>query len=217
MKKLIIAGLMMGAVLAAHADTIQIDWSTWAFDHNATSVAITDPDDDTGGILYNYDVLWQLIRTDSGTPALPDLTADHYLGAGDSWLDERLLTKDNSGVWNKALFTFDNVTTDVSIDDKTTIDHYYVYQRIYELESGTTAPVAGTWYYDSEAVDLAGTAPWGSGSPIAIYAFGDPDQETGVKPNKQVPGVEPAVPEPATMSLLGLGALAMVLRRKLRK
>ena len=27
----------------------------------------------------------------------------------------------------------------------------------------------------------------------------------------------PAVPEPATMSLLGLGALAMVLRRKLRK
>ena len=30
-------------------------------------------------------------------------------------------------------------------------------------------------------------------------------------------GTAPAVPEPATMSLLGLGALAMVLRRKLRK
>jgi hypothetical protein len=30
------------------------------------------------------------------------------------------------------------------------------------------------------------------------------------------PGAAP-IPEPATMSLLGLGALAMVLRRKIRK
>ena len=216
MKKLIMAVLMMGAVCVAHADTIQIDWSTWAFDHSASDVTI-DPDDDSTGILNNYDVLWQLIRSDSGIPALPDLTDTHYVGAGDTWLDERYLTKDNSQSWNKALFTYDSITSDLSIDDKTTIDHYYVYQRIYELDAGTTAPVAGTYYYDSAAEDLTVTSGWGAGTPIAIYAFGDPDQETGVKPDKQVPGAQPAVPEPATMSLLGLGALAMVLRRKLRK
>ena len=45
-----------------------------------------------------------------------------------------------------------------------------------------------------------------------VYEIGSPNYQATF----QV-AAAPAVPEPATMSLLGLGALAMVLRRKLRK
>lgn len=77
----------------------------------------------------------------------------------------------------------------------------YVYQRIFE---GT--PAVGSWYYESalEALEI---------SPVTEqFSFLDVagGQTSGIKPNQQIT----AIPEPATMALLGLGALAMAIRRR---
>ena len=145
MKKLIIAGLVLCAVVSAYADTMEIYWRTWAFDHTASDLTI-DTEDDSTGILNNFDVLWQLIRTESGTPALPDLSDPNYLGSGDTLLtDARYLSGSNHGSWNLALYWDEDARSAIDVGDKTTVNSFYIYQRVYELAPGTTAPVEGTY------------------------------------------------------------------------
>ena len=214
MKKFIIGLTIMAAALSAQADTLNIGWQMWIFDHNATD--LTDESGETG-ILNNFDVLWQLIHTTSLTPLAPVLENENFLADGEELVPyqntptSRLLTLSDHGAWDMALYSEDSVPADPDLS-KSSYDHYYVYQRVYELERGTTAPVAGTYYYDSTVTDLAAEPEWEAGTPFYLQAYDD----VGVKPTLQVQGSS-TVPEPATMSLLGLGALAMVLRRKLRK
>ena len=216
MRKAIIVGLMLCTMGVAYAETQNLDWVAWAFDHNASDLTV-DEDNLSSAILNNYDVLWQLIYTPSGTPGTPDLADANFLGAGEELLDYRLLTASSSDPWNLALYTDETVLSSPDVGIKDSYDQYYVYQRIYELEPGTTAPVEGTWYADVALTDLTKEAKWNvQGATIALWGFGDEDLETGVKPNQQIPQTQ-SIPEPATMSLLGLGALVLGLRRKLRK
>ena len=212
MKKLILALAIAFAVTAYAADR-QIDYFTWAYDHNATDLT-----DTSTGILKNYDVLWQLIYTPNTSGLAPDLSnTDTFLASGEVLIGSRYLTSSTLDVWQLNLLpdwdTYDSPVATFSPD--ASASSYNVYQRIYELDPGTTAPVAGTYYYDSDTVDLTKQAEWNSDLPFAVYAMGDEQMSKGVQPTLQVQGS--TVPEPATMSLLGLGALAMVLRRKLRK
>lgn len=212
MKKLLFAVAIAFAVTAYAAER-QIDYFTWAYDHNASDLT-----DVNSGILQNYDVLWQLIYTPNTSSLAPDLANDNYLATGEMLIGSRYLTSSSLDVWQINLLpdwdTYNSPTATFSPD--ATATSYNVYQRIYELDPGTTAPVAGTYYYDSETVDLTTQAEWNSDLPFAVYAMGDAEMSKGVQPTLQVQGSS-SVPEPATMSLLGLGALAMVLRRKLRK
>ena len=215
MKKQVLTWILARVAFAStHAETLNIDWRSWMFDHDATD--LTDDSGDVG-ILNNYDVLWQLIHTDDAVPSAPDLTADNYLGAGESLVDEpRYLTGSSHAGFDMALFpTYDELFSTPTVDKATTTS-YYVYQRIYELEPGQTAPQNGTWYYDSEVWNLVDLPQWEAGTDYYLSAMGDAAETYGVKPNQQVSMTTP-IPEPATMSLLGLGALVLGLRRKLRK
>lgn len=215
MKKLVLA-LAMALAVTAYAEERMIDFITWAFDHNATDLS-----DDSGntGILQNYDVLWQLIHTPGTSSLPPNLDNENYLADGETLLSSntsRFLTGSSHDGWDINLLPESDYGVTFELDK--TVDAFYVYQRIYELDRGTTAPVPGTYYYDSATVDLVKEPEWNTDMSFVVYAMGDIEQTKGIQPNLQVPGADPStVPEPATMSLLGLGALAMVLRRKLRK
>jgi hypothetical protein len=204
----IVAVALMASSVAMAAN--QMAWSIpyGVYDHEATDLTAE------GGILQNYDVLWQLIYAGPNDTIDPVGTAaTDYVTGDDSVLDHRIFNKGSAtdtlsgNTWDDlALFTTDDSITvaptfgEIYDPDKA----YYVYQRVYESQT----PVDGTYYFES---DLVAIGPKYAASiqsfPIVNY------DDHGIKTDKIVN----TTPEPATMSLLGLGALAMVLRRKLRK
>ena len=74
----------------------------------------------------------------------------------------------------------------------------YVFQRVFQ-----GAPQLGSWYYETDLVELDTNYDPGAGAQI----FTPDTFDAGFQPTQQIP-------EPATMSLLGLGALAMAMRRR---
>ena len=214
MKKL---SLVLASLLAASAMALANDVA-WVINYGVYTHDATDlVTEDSGAILDNYDVLWQLIYAGPNNAIDPvdiDNSAKGYVSGDDEVLGTqgvdgaRYYSSGNSGVFDNYLFTDDAAGAVTSLSYTYSEDNpYYVYQRIYESQE----PTAGTYYYESDLTLL--DSRYGAGSQT--IALGP--EESGIQANKQIPGAEPSVPEPATMSLLGLGALAMALRRKLRK
>ena len=209
MKKVMwIAAIASSLAMSAMAYEVIWDTGYGVFANSSPSVSV---DDDYVGIAQDTSVLWQLIRAGGTEPAPVDLTRDHYVGEGDTWIDERIITKGGNDIFDDCLYLREGVSQ--SDNCKTPVDYtwdtadpYYIYQRVFE---GTT-PAEGMYYYESAPVLLND----GGAQTLFVDVAGGGD--VGVKANLIVQG-SGNVPEPATMSLLGLGALAMVLRRKLRK
>jgi hypothetical protein len=79
-----------------------------------------------------------------------------------------------------------------------------VYQRVFE---GTPGP--NTWWGDTELFTF--DTSYAAGSLPQGFALDSADGSIGWKPTQQFP---PPIPEPATLSLLGLGALALIRRKR---
>jgi hypothetical protein len=216
MKKILLFLAVLAIALVANAG-VKIDWEIrWgAYDHSAPNV--TD-DPSTHTLLDHYSVTWQLIYAGAnGAIEVPDSlnAANGFVGTGPGADDVVWATRtiamgggtapQDGTVWDHWLM-WDGLNGSTVYKDYTWTTAGSVYQRIYE-----GAPAQLSWYFDSSLL------PFGTGFDASNEHF-TPDYLTsgtgtsGIKPNLQVPAV--SVPEPATMGLLGLGALVMAIRRR---
>ena len=212
MKKILLA-LFVLAIAAAPglaATGVSIQWDTYwgAYTHDASDLtSLAGP-----YMLANYSVTWQLIYAGANDAADdPDASlggagiADDYVTGDDVVWASRVFSVNNGNASDGTVWTTDLYWSSGSrIYNDTTFltSGEYIYQRIFE---GT--PAAGSYYYESavESLEINPSAPQMSYLDVAGGGT------SGIQGDQQIPG---AIPEPATMSLLGLGALAMAVRRR---
>ena len=209
MKKILLAlfVLAIAAAPALAATGVSIGWETYwgAYTHEATDLtSLSGP-----FMLANYSVTWQLIYAGADDTANDPSTVtggangDYVTGDDVVWASRIFSVNDGNAsdgtVWTTDLYYSSgdrvyNDTTFLTAGD-------YVYQRIFE---GT--PAAGSYYYDSELEAIQINPVVTQASFLDVAGGGS----AGIKGDEQFP----AIPEPATMSLLGLGALVMAIRRR---
>ena len=202
MKKLMLAlaALALMATAGFAATGVAVQWTTayGIYDHAAVDLTSTT----TGGILDSYAITWQLIYSLDNVADAPDAGngANGWVSNDDEVWATRTFAQDDGSAsdgteWD--LFVY-YASGDTQYNDTTWAagDVGYIFQRVFE-----GAPAVGSYFYDSTPVALDADPATYQSSYIDAAGGG-------------TAGIQPAVPEPATMGLLGLGALVMAIRRR---
>ena len=206
MKKTLMALFALALCASVASAGVGIVWTTMygVYDHSAPSVT-----GDTGALLDSYSAIWQLIYAGAdGIANDPDLNnaANGYVSGDDVVWAQREITQGGGTAADGT--SWDNWMTkqggELLYQDLGWTTAGSVYQRVFE---GT--PGALTWWGDTQLFTFNHNFAEG-GTPDG-FALDSADGSIGWQPTQQFP---PPIPEPATLSLLGLGALALIRRKR---
>lgn len=200
MKKALIALFALLMATAALADYWYIDWQIFT---------AASPNNEAKGVLDDYSVTWDLLwaASDSAADKLDAIVLGTRVAdkGSDLWTAK---AGDYTAQFDNFLtFTGEgNASFVMDIAQAAKSEEGFIYQKITLLDG---AAEAYTW--ESSGATIAPVSDI-KGNPLDI---GGTDAEIGTASAAWTKVA--AVPEPTTMALLGLGGLAMVLRRRIRR
>ena len=210
MKKTLMALFALTLCASMASAGVGINWATGfgVFDHTETDLV-----GGSAALLDKYGAIWQLIYAGAdGIANTPDYNqvgganGDYVTGDDVVWAQRTI--PQHGGLAPEDNTTWDNWMTqqggDPDYKDFTWNTPGSVYQRVFE---GTPGP--NTWWGDTPLFTYNPNFAEG-GMPEAFFLDSE-DGSIGWKPYNQFP---PPIPEPATLSLLGLGALALIRRKR---
>lgn len=205
MKKAFVALMVISTAFVAQANIWNVWWQVYR------ALAPEDPGDRSVSLFSNYGLTWELINETSGET----IASTSLVNGSLSWDD----TENNGVVAQYSdLLKPKGTTIYFGSTDETTAQS--IYQKITLLDKDD--PTKELWYWESDRYSVKPTNN-PKDEPIDLGRYTLIAGE-GVTIDNLSPSVTQAswtkvttIPEPATMSLLGLGALAMMIRRRIRR
>lgn len=213
MKKFLMAICALAVATTVATAGVGINWSlyNYAFDHTETDLV-----GGSAALLDSYSAIWQLIYAgaDNVIDSIPDPATpgqivaggpngDYVLGDDVVWAQRTIpmgggVAPEDGTAWDNWMIP---QSGSVLYTDLSWITAGFVYMRVFEGIPGN-----GSWFYETGTLAL-NTAydPIAGGQDFFLDTPG-----SGFQPNQQIT----VIPEPATMGLLGLGALVMAIRRR---